>query len=355
MIYTRLPIRLALLLFTLALLVPAAIADDITTVKLFSTVRMQEGSVCTLGSIAEISGLQADALSGLEIEVTPKVGEWTTVEVENIRKLIKETPSIRGGSVIVIGHTTQLTWRNTLSLVPESSGSEPELLLPIVEPDPTVGDRVRAWLAKRYGVTPEDMKTTFRESDEAEMNKSAVGKMVEVSEIGSSVNTKLRITVYRGERFESSYTVSAAVRVLRPVLVVQQDIDRGVIVESSMIRIEKRWYPAQDAPAQPGEVLGLASTTSLRAGDVIRVEDVTMPIVIKRGDIVSVRSIAGSIVANRRARALEDARDGEVFKLESIDRKDRFTARASGPGQAIIADTANQTTTQVPAQTPIGE
>jgi len=351
MAYTHFPVRFALMLLTLALFEPRASAADVTTVKLHSTVRMQSDTECTLGSIAEISGLQAEALSGLKIEITPKVGEWTTVEVENIRKLIKETPTIRGGSVIVVGHTTQLTWRNTLSIPAATAEPKEEVLKPIVEPDPIVGDRVRLWLAKRYGVTLDEMKTTFRESDEEAMNASAVGKMVEVSEIGSSVNTKLRITVYRGDRFESSYTVSAAVRVQRPVLVVQQDIARGAIIESSMIRIEKRWYPAQDAPAQPGEVLGLACTTNLRAGDVIQVEDVTLPIVIERGDIVSVRSIAGSIVANRRARALEDARDGEIFKLESIDRKDRFTARASGPGQAIIADTINQ----APAQSPTGE
>lgn len=326
----------------LILVSPRAIASDVTTVTLHSTVRMHSESACTLGSIAEIVGVQADALSALPIDITPTVGEWTTIEVEQIRKLIKQTPSIRSGSVIVVGHKTNMTWRNALKTPNAPADPAAQRILAPIEPDPTIGDRVRVWLAKRYGVSESALKTTFRESDEENLSKSAIGKMVQVAEIGSSVNIKLRITIYDGDRFESSYTISAAVRVQREVLVAKQDIRRSEQITETMFESDKRWYPANKLPARATDVLGLATTTSLRAGDVITIEDVTQPIVIERGDIVSVRSIAGSIVANRRARALEDARDGEIFKLESIDRKERFTARASGRGQAVIAEIKTQ-------------
>lgn len=335
----RLISGLALLLMLIA---PRAVADDVTTVTLHSTVRMSSESACTLGSIAEIVGVQADSLRALEVDVSPTVGEWSTIEVEQIRKLIKDAPSIRSGSVIVVGHKTNMTWRNALKTPNEPTESAKQMILAPAEPDPTVGDRVRVWLAKRYGVSESSLKTTFRESDEENLSKNAIGKMVQVAEIGSSVNTKLRITVYSGDRFESSYTISAAVRVQREVLVAKQDIRRGEQITEMMFDSEQRWYPVNKLPARATDILGLTTTTSLRTGDVITIENVTQPIVIKRGDIVSVRSIAGSIVANRRARALEDARDGEIFKLESIDRKDRFTARASGRGQAVIAEIKNQ-------------
>lgn len=351
MIHTRLPIRLALLLLTFALLSPLARGGEITTVRLHSTVRMQGDSVCTLGSIAEITGVQATALNGIQIGITPKVGQWTMIEVESIRKLIDEAVGIRSGSVIVVGHSTSITWRNTLELHESETESAARPLEPVAQPDPTIGDRVRVWLARRYNASPEAIRTTYRESDEEQLNQSAVGRMIEVAEIGHSVNTKLRISVYRGDQFESSFTVSAAVRVQREVLVVKRDIRRGELIEKSMVTAEQRWQPASDAPATPAQVLGLASTGTLRVGDVIRAENVAQPIVIKRGEIISVRSIAGSIVANRRARALEDAREGEIFKLESIDRKNRFTARASGPGLAVIAET----TTLAPTSGPIGD
>jgi flagella basal body P-ring formation protein FlgA len=70
--------------------------------------------------------------------------------------------------------------------------------------------------------------------------------------------------------------------------------------------------------------------------------DVDRPIAVKRGDIVSVRSVVGTASVRTRARALAAGGEGDVIDLEVLGSRARITARVIGPGRAVIADRAEQ-------------
>ena len=69
---------------------------------------------------------------------------------------------------------------------------------------------------------------------------------------------------------------------------------------------------------------------------------VEAPIVIKRGDLVNIHCISGSILIElQRMRARRDGREGETIEFESADgKRTRLQARVSGPGRAVIVATS---------------
>ena len=82
---------------------------------------------------------------------------------------------------------------------------------------------------------------------------------------------------------------------------------------------------------------GAPARIALKPGDTIGRRHVEPPIVVKRGDSVSVRCVAGSIVAKMTARALADGRDGDRIRFEPVNGGKRFSATVNGPGRAVLA------------------
>ncbi len=325
--------RLAILMtMTISALV---CGGEVTTVALHSTVRMSEPGVCTLAMIAQIDGPQARELGELEIDTPIYTGSWTHIKVEDIRKMLQDTPRIRAGSVVVTGTETHITRRVSINLKDSPPAPTAQQAKP-TSTGPTLHDRVEHWLARRFAVANDAIRMQFHSKDAELLAQSAQDRIVEISPIGSSSRMALRVTVYAGERVESSFTITVEVEIRRESVVTTKDIARSTIIDESMISQETQWFSPFVTPVNPKMVLGQACRSRLRAGTVILADDLESPVVIERGEIVSARSIAGSVVVNIRARAMSNVRDGELFELESLDRKSRFTARASGPGRAVI-------------------
>ena len=65
-------------------------------------------------------------------------------------------------------------------------------------------------------------------------------------------------------------------------------------------------------------------------------DTVQAPIMVKRGDIVTVTSQSGGIRVRISARALRDGTHGELVQLESLGSKEKFDARVIGPREAAV-------------------
>ncbi|MBL4590405.1 MAG: flagellar basal body P-ring formation protein FlgA [Phycisphaerales bacterium] len=324
-----------LLIVILTMCVPGALAVEITTVTLRSTVRLHTTDVLTLGQLAHIVGSQEPELSQIPISSIVTTGQWTRIGVQEIRELLKEMPRARVGSVVVSGPESFVTRRPDRTLASHTvKGTDPAPKVQVAQP--TLHDSVKRWVARRFGVQPKSLRLDLRDSDREALARPLGGRLVEIRQIGNGSRLTLRLTVYQGERIERSFTISTKVQVQRTVMVLNENVTRGTMLVKSMYSLETQWFPASETPANPVAHAGQTTRSAMRIGTIVMSDDVESPIVIKRGDIVSARSIAGTVVVNLRARALSSVRDGELLELESLDRKSRFTARASGPGRAVI-------------------
>jgi flagella basal body P-ring formation protein FlgA len=73
------------------------------------------------------------------------------------------------------------------------------------------------------------------------------------------------------------------------------------------------------------------------AGNVVYRELVKSPVLVKRGELITVSSQSGGFRVRTSARALQDCSHGELVQVESLQTKEKFEARVVGPREAAIA------------------
>lgn len=99
-----------------------------------------------------------------------------------------------------------------------------------------------------------------------------------------------------------------------------------------------------DVALEPGEVsqheplimrhldtaIGMEVVRSLEAGNPVTTADIRPPILVKPRDVVTVRALAAGVRITTQAQAIDAGAEGDVVFVESLDSKQRYTARVSG-------------------------
>tara|TARA_R110000782_G_scaffold13976_13_gene40988 strand:- start:2242 stop:3261 length:1020 start_codon:yes stop_codon:yes gene_type:complete len=307
----------------------------VTTVSLRPTVRLAPGETVTLGSIARIDGDEAGTLEGLAVgseAVAP--GRWTTVEAEAVRGVI-EASGARTGSVVVVGARSSVTRRGETpgAATAHPAGGEP------AEGTVVVRDHIESWVQSRFSVRPQDVRVAIDERDRAMATMPTQGRVVEIQPVGTSSRMVLRVRVYERDRIEAEQTVRLTIEVRTMAPVAAVPLRRGEKVGDGSFEVREIWTDPIDPPADPATVVGQVARRGVNPGEVIRTGDLEPPVLVHRGQDVSVRMVRGSVVVTSTARARHDAMEGEMVELEAKDRSGRrFTARVAGPGRVVMID-----------------
>ncbi|RMH27702.1 MAG: flagella basal body P-ring formation protein FlgA [Planctomycetota bacterium] len=317
----------------------------VTTVTLRSTVRLEPAQPLTLGAIADIDGEQHATLAPMILDSDPvSPGAWTILEVDAIRERIAASPA-REGSIVVIGNRCSITRRSERPAEPIQPALRPS-------PDPsvvTLRDHVESWMRARFNATESTIRLRFDDRDADLLATPTEGRLVEIGEIGVSGRMAVRVTVYENDTIVLTESLRAGVELLKPACVINRPIRRGAHIEQDDVRVEQVWSDPTQPPAEPAAVVGQSVRRSLQPGEVLRADHLEPPVVIQRGQDVSVRAVRGTVVVTTIARARSDARAGELVELEAKDRSGRrFTARVSGPGRAVMVEPGANTRRDTP-------
>ena len=79
-----------------------------------------------------------------------------------------------------------------------------------------------------------------------------------------------------------------------------------------------------------GEVVGKEATQTLRAGSAILSTQVRSPLLVRRGERVSVRARAAGVVVRTYATAQQDGSLSDLIQVQALTGKERYAARVSG-------------------------
>lgn len=80
------------------------------------------------------------------------------------------------------------------------------------------------------------------------------------------------------------------------------------------------------------QVVGMEARHGVRAGMVLNRNLLKAPIVIRRGDKVSITASTGSVRVQMEGKALEAGAVGELIEVENLSSKQRLEAEVIGPG-----------------------
>jgi len=138
--------------------------------------------------------------------------------------------------------------------------------------------------------------------------------------------------------------VPAAVERLPPVVVAARAVGRGETLRSTDLKLQRADVAKDRAGAFHAieDVVGTEAAQAIGAGTVLQASLLRSPIMVRRGEVVTVYSRAAGIRIRVTARAREDAALGELVTVESLSDRKTYTARVCGLQEAEVYARAMQ-------------
>ena len=137
----------------------------------------------------------------------------------------------------------------------------------------------------------------------------------------------------------SRLAVRAEVSARRPLVVAAVAIARGAVVRESDLQVVQASAvtDAPDAARAVDDVVGKEAVRAIPAGAVVQTPMLRSPLVIRRGEIITVYARSAGIRVRTTARAREDGSLGDLISVEPLsDRKKVYSARVSGIQEAEV-------------------
>lgn len=333
--------RLLVVVALLACVCSGGAALSQNSVTLRHHARVPPGEPVLLGALALVEGPDAAAISAVVISenVSELLGgrNWHEFKTEAIRESLDAADQDAAwGLVRVRGsgcHLGEVLRDRTPK--PRSEGN-PEDASDALPSGARVRDAILRKLARVLSVDPQDLRVTFRETDDATLNRLIMGRSVTVVPLGMSQSMPVRVRVYERNGSLSESTVRASIEIRRRIVRLNRPVARGQVVLPEDLVEDVAWVAPDVAPTTASFATGSLARRKLDAGTVLTDRDLERPILIGRGELVRVHCISGSLVVESEARALEDGREGETIELEPTLGGGRFRATVRGRGRAAV-------------------
>jgi len=126
-----------------------------------------------------------------------------------------------------------------------------------------------------------------------------------------------------------------------PAVVAIRPIGRGEVVKAADIEIRMVDAASKSAGQRVAadsveKLIGMEARQAIQAGDIVFTDQVQAPIVVKRGDVITVTSQSGGIRVRTSGKAMHDAARGDLVQVEALGSKQKYDARVVGPREAAV-------------------
>lgn len=135
-----------------------------------------------------------------------------------------------------------------------------------------------------------------------------------------------RATVMVDGAAQKTVLVKANVDAYAQVLVARRDIQRGMLVSTADLMLQKvsLTLAPDDALTQPGEALGRVARKTILAGQTVTLRALDLPVLVQRNQVVPVEVRTGNVLVQGQARALTEGRVGDAVICANLESKERF-------------------------------
>lgn len=348
-------------LYAIASLCVVASTDAQNTVAMRSSVRLPRDSAeraLVLHQIADVIGPEAERLGSIVVESLPvrasraiAGGRELELTAEAVRRTVHEAPGVNPGRVSFSGGSCRIVFRDEVTREVAAATVKSGVNAPVEDGTPTVRSVIRGVLAARAGVPEVDLKLEFLPEDEvvlsirqreggASGSGGGVGiatRTIEAKPIGWGDRVPVAVTVYERDRVIAQETIRVGVSIRRTVAIATRDLRRGNVINDSDVAREERWMEAGDEPAELSATIGWGVRSRVPAGKVVMRGDLEPPIAVKKGELVRIDCVSGSLIVKTKGRAMASGKVGEVIRFSSPkDKSQVFEARLSGRGTAVL-------------------
>ena len=343
----------------------AAQSLTVTAIGLRTSVQAPAGLPVRLGQIASVDGPLAALL--MEVVVLTADSAEGIITLDDVRRALADKGvnsaqmTLSGGQVEIRRDTPSAglasgqatTNRNAMLADKQNAGAATTGFVGSTASSNSVRGQIAARLAGLYGTELTQIRITVDRSPSLSVldyePDAATSVLVVPGSTTSSTRLPVRVEISRPGVSVDIRVFTVLVELNRTVTVATSPIERGALIAEDALISEQRWIgTGGEAVLTPERVLGANAKRKIDAGRPITAADIQPPVVVQRGDLVRVQVVSGGISVKTQARALNQARDGEMVTLQSDGSKKTFTARMNG--RLAIIEVAGSGSDPLPAR-----
>jgi len=310
------------------------------------------GSLVRLGDLAELySGdpREAERLAAIELFPAPPAGQQRLVRLREIQDVLVgrglnlvEHRFSGAGLVLVLaaGNSAPPAEPRERPLATNdlrrATQEVQEALLRHLEPD---GARQEGWTVQ------------FRLTESQARGVLRAGRNLRISGVGSPQPGPQRFDVLL-DLPDGPLQFPVEVTVSRPpaVVVAVRALSRGAVVRSQDVQLAtaNAATGTADAARAIEDVVGRETTRAIPEGRPIEMTSLRAPVLVRRGEVVTVYARSAGIRVRTLTRAREDGALGDLVTLESLQDRKAFSARITGLQEAEVFAKAAEAVDQGP-------
>ncbi len=335
-------LRRMLMLLIAALVVAFGIAAKADSVRLYDQIGV-EGAEVTLGQIAELQGPAARALSAVVVGTLGDGRSELELSVNDVEDAMDKA-GVNWGLVSLRGYSVCQVTRLAPPpdpIVDRGQTFAANIQTPIgLETTLTLRGLVEQRIAELAGVPLSELRLGFSQRDTRELDLAILGQSVEVEPTALNRLGRVPVTVrlYEAGRVSKTLHISAKAERRMLTVVAAEPIGRGDLFTRSNLEVRERYIDDDsDVPiTDPLQIVGQQSSSAMRPGEVVFVDRVKSPVMVKRGELVTVRCVVGSLVVRTIGRAGENGAIDDVIMIRNEATGESFHATVAGRREAVV-------------------
>jgi flagella basal body P-ring formation protein FlgA len=318
-------------------------------------------SVVRLGDIAdlkEIAESERSQLAEIALFPAPKLGEVRRVTPQEVRETLNlfgislEGMHISGATRIKgIAAKPVSETRVEEKQPPETSASFKDVTYPVtsaqafVEREPEVASTAIDYcvsLLMKHFETQDQVQAVWKITPQFTPEQATQVMRMERPEIsgGQAPFLGRQVFAVRDAMRPSQKAVFLKVDVVRQAqaVVARRRLEVGQIIGSDDIEIREvnsQAFPLQALKTESAAV-GMEVARMIPEGQIVQSTMVRRVMLTRKGELVTVYSIASGLQVKATARALADAGLGDVITLQAADGSKRYQARVTGPQECMV-------------------
>jgi flagella basal body P-ring formation protein FlgA len=200
------------------------------------------------------------------------------------------------------------------------------------------GRIVSEYLKSKTGTA--DTRINYKLTDR-QLNQLAAATSAPVCEGGSEPWTGRQNLIVSFATAGGTVHVPVQVDVAESAVMATRSVARGGVITAADVEVQQL-EPGSKTSGQRAAVesietiIGMEARQAIQAGQVVYADQVQSPVLVKKGDLITVVSRNGGIRVRTSAKALQDGANGALVEVESSESKQRFDVRVVGLREAAV-------------------
>jgi flagella basal body P-ring formation protein FlgA len=126
-----------------------------------------------------------------------------------------------------------------------------------------------------------------------------------------------------------------------PIVVAKRPVVRGNVITAADVEVRTLEPSAKNAGRRGTfdsieKLIGMEAKQPLQQDETVYADQVQSPVLVKRGELITVSSRSGRICVRTSAKATQDGSKGDLIQVESVDSKQKYDARVVGLREASV-------------------